>query len=108
MIAFVRRRRPRDACFAAKARAGASQIRANADWPTDEKQKRLDCRGWWLLSRDRANNRRGGLPKQLDRVRPCDTLGTELANVVVSLDLIGRDQLQRAVERRRAARCWWS
>jgi len=37
--------------LAAEARAGARQIRANAGQPTDEKQKRLDRRGWWLLSR---------------------------------------------------------
>jgi hypothetical protein len=45
---------------AAKARAGASQIRANSDRPTDEKQKRLDRRGWWLLSR--TCGRLGGGP----------------------------------------------
>jgi hypothetical protein len=37
---------------AAEARAGASQTRANADRPTDEKQKRGGRRGWWRLSRN--------------------------------------------------------
>jgi hypothetical protein len=40
-----------DERFAAEARAGVSQIRANADRPTDEKQKCFVRRGWWLLSR---------------------------------------------------------
>jgi hypothetical protein len=41
-----------DRSFAADARAGVSHIRANADRPTDEKQKRVHRRRRWLLPRD--------------------------------------------------------
>jgi hypothetical protein len=42
-----------DERFAAEARAGASQLRANTERPNGRKQKRLDSREWWLLSQKR-------------------------------------------------------